>query len=328
TEITRNVPGSSSAGRARMRPWRAIHSIVPYRPRPSQSARCASSSARSMPVMPQRWKPPSRASSRIREARAAGSDAPAAGPGVVAGAGDGSTMRPSIESAGMPAPDRLYSTHALRELEARGIADAGDPRALMVRAGQAAWRAVLERWPGARRLLVACGPGDNGGDGYELAHNALRSGREVQVVQLGDAGGSRAAREAWAEAGGTVVPAGEELPGADVIVDALFGIGLSRPLEGGAAALVRGINGHPAPVLALDVPSGVDADTGHAAGAAVAADHTIEFLAPKVGLRTGAARDLAGTLSLADLQVPPDGVDPSAERLDADDLARWLPPRR
>src|SRR5690606_22614447 len=132
-----------------MRPWRAIHSIVPYRPRPSQSARSASSSDRPLPGMPQRWAPPSRASPRNR----------------VAGAGDGSTMRPSIESAGMPAPDRLYSTHALRELEARGIADAGDPRALMVRAGQAAWRAVLERWPGARRLLVACGPGDNGGDG-------------------------------------------------------------------------------------------------------------------------------------------------------------------
>ena len=231
----------------------------------------------------------------------------------------------------MPAPDRLYSTHALRELEARGISDAGDPRALMVRAGQAGWRAVLEHWPGARRLLVACGPGDNGGDGYELALNALRSGREVQVVQLGDAGGSRAARaarEAWAEAGGTVMPADEELAGADVIVDALFGIGLSRPLEGDAAALVRAINGHPAPVLALDVPSGVDADTGHAAGVAVAADHTIEFIAPKAGLRTGTARDLAGTLSLADLQVPPGSVDPSAERLGADDLARWLPPRR
>src|SRR5690606_32621626 len=146
-------------------------------------------------------------------------------------------------------------------------------RALMVRAGQAGWRAVLEHWPGARRLLVACGPGDNGGDGSELALNAPRAGREVQVVQLGEGGGSRAARaarEAWAEAGGTIAPDGEELPGTDVIVDALFGIGLSRPLEGGAAALVRAINGHPAPVLALDVPSGVDADTGHAAGAAIA----------------------------------------------------------
>ncbi|KGO97482.1 NAD(P)H-hydrate epimerase, partial [Novilysobacter defluvii] len=139
---------------------------------------------------------------------------------------------------------------------------------------------------------------------------------------------ARAAREAWAEAGGTVVPAGEKLPAADVIVDALFGIGLSRPLEGAAAALVRAINGHPAPVLALDVPSGVDADTGHATGIAIDADHTLEFLAPKAGLRTGAARDLAGTLSLADLQVPSAGVDASAERLNADDLARWLLPRR
>ena len=232
----------------------------------------------------------------------------------------------------MPAPDCLYSTQALRELEARGTADAGDPRALMVRAGQAAWCTVLDRWPGTRRLLVACGPGDNGGDGHELALNALRSGREVQVVRLGDGGdGSRvagAARAAWTEAGGTTLAAGDALPGADLVVDALFGIGLSRPLEGEAAALVHAINAHPAPVLALDVPSGVDADTGHAAGAAVVADHTLEFIAPKAGLRTGAARDFTGTLSLADLQVPPGGVDAAAEQLDSGSLARWLAPRR
>ena len=233
----------------------------------------------------------------------------------------------------MPAPDRLYSIQALRELEARGVADAGDPRALMVRAGQAAWRTVLGHWPAARRLVVACGPGDNGGDGYELALNALRSGREVQVVQLGDgSGGSRAAhaaRAAWKDAGGTTRRCGEApLPEADLLVDAVFGIGLSRPPEGRAADLLRAINAHPAPVLALDVPSGVDAGTGHAAGAAVDADHTVEFIAAKAGLRTGAATDLAGTLSLAALQVPPGDVAAAAERLDAGDLPRWLRPRR
>lgn len=232
----------------------------------------------------------------------------------------------------MQAPDSLYPIQALRELEARGIAAAGDPRALMRRAGQAAWRTALEHWPDAGRLLVACGPGDNGGDGYELALQALQSGREVQVVRLGDGNGgsmaARAARSAWEQAGGTNVPAGQALPAADLVVDALFGIGLSRALDGEAAALVRAINAHPAPVLALDVPSGVDARTGHAAGVAIVADHTVEFIAPKAGLRTGAARELVGTPSLARLQVPADGVAPVAERLLPADLARWLRPRR
>lgn len=229
----------------------------------------------------------------------------------------------------------LYSIQAVRVLEAHGIAAAGDPRALMVRAGQAGWRTALEHWPAARRVLVVCGPGDNGGDGYELALNALRSGRQVQVVQLdGASGGSiaaRAAREAWRGAGGSVLGSAGELPEADLVVDALFGIGLSRPPDGAAARLVAAINDQPAPVLALDVPSGVDAGTGNAAGVAVTAAHTLEFIAPKAGLRTGAARDLTGTISLARLQADGDHEDtaPAAERLGAaDGLARWLRPRR
>jgi len=233
----------------------------------------------------------------------------------------------------MPAPDFLYSIPALRELEARGSAAAGDPRALMVRAGQAAWRTALEHWPGARRLLVVCGPGNNGGDGFELARNALRAGRQVTVLQWGSrelAGAAAAARAGWEQDGGETLRAGEELPEADLLVDALFGIGLSRAPEGAAERLVRAINRHPAPVLALDVPSGLDAGSGHAPGVAVMAEHTVEFIAPKAGMRTGAARDLTGSLSLADLQVTvdPQALSPAAECMDAEYLRRWLGPRR
>src|SRR5690606_30205435 len=113
--------------------------------------------ARSTPVMPQRWKPASRASSRIRAASRAGSALVLSASAV---AEDRLTMPASIESAPMPAPDFLYSVPTLRELEARGTAAAGDPRALMVRAGQAGWRTALEHWPAAHRLLVVCGPGN------------------------------------------------------------------------------------------------------------------------------------------------------------------------
>src|SRR5690606_1566475 len=203
--------------------------------------------------------PASSASLRMRVASAAGS-APAGS--ASRGAGDRSTMPPSIESASMPAPDFLYSIPALRELEARGSAAAGDPRALMVRAGQAAWRTAREHGPGARRRLGVGGPGNNGGDGFELARNALRAGRQVTVLQWGSrelAGAAAAARAGWEQDGGETLRAGEELPEADLLVDALFGIGLSRAPEGAAERLVRAINRHPAPVLALDVPSGLDA---------------------------------------------------------------------
>src|SRR5690606_1579666 len=127
-------------------------------------------------------------------------------------------------------------------------------RALMVRAGQAGWRTALEHWPAAHRLLVVCGPGNNGGDGYEVARNALRSGRLVEVLHWGRvpaSGPAAAARAAWKEAGGATIEARDELPEADLVIDALFGIGLSRAPEGEAARLVRAINRHPAPVLSL-----------------------------------------------------------------------------
>src|SRR5690606_34928088 len=123
------------------------------------------------------------------------------------------------------------------------------------------------------------------------------------------------------------------LPHAEVLVDALFGIGLTRAPETVAAELVTTINGHPAPVLALDVPSGVDAVTGGVPGVAVIADATLEFIAAKAGLRTGPARDCTGELQVTDLELAFDqrlwaGITPSAEWLRTADLSRWLQPRQ
>lgn len=229
----------------------------------------------------------------------------------------------------------LYDVAAVRAIETQATARSGDGSALMQRAGQGAWRTLLDRWPAAGPLLVACGPGNNGGDGYVLARHARQSGREVMVVHAaGHAPRSELARQACAAyvaAGGRVVEfGGEGLPAADLVVDALFGIGLERAPDEVAAALIAAINRHPAPVFALDVPSGIDASRGSAPGGAVAAALTLEFIAPKAALRTGAARDLAGVL-----QVDALGLDPSrfqmpaaAECLQPVDLRRWLSPRR
>lgn len=227
----------------------------------------------------------------------------------------------------------LYDAAALRAVEARAAAEFGDAFELMRRAGAAAWRELLRRWPSAQRILVVCGPGNNGGDGYVMAAHAQAAGRQVRVLRLdAHAPRSELARRAaadYANAGGRSEIFGGGALSADVVVDALFGIGLSRAPEREAAVLIKAINTQSSPVLALDVPSGVDADSGSAHAPAVVADGTIEFIARKIGLSTGAALDYVGERALADLQLGADAfiAAPVAHAVQAADLARWLRPR-
>ena len=234
-----------------------------------------------------------------------------------------------------PFASTLYGAAALREVEARAATALGDAFELMRRAGQAAWRELLRQWPQAQRIVVVCGPGNNGGDGYVLARHAHESGRQVRVVRLpGHAPQGELARRAeheYATSGGAVSSFEQEFPPADVVVDALFGIGLSRPPDDTTAVIIEAMNAQAAPIFALDVPSGVDADRGASYQPAVIATRTIEFMACKAGLRTGAALDHAGATSLAALDLPAstfDGSRAAALRLSAMDLSRWLPPRR
>lgn len=252
-------------------------------------------------------------------------------------------MSPAAESSpsgsAAAAPLRgLFDAAGLRAIETAASAELGDPYALMRRAGEAAWRELLHHWPRAFHLLVVCGPGNNGGDGYVLATQALLSGRQAQVLRLpGHAPRGELAQRAaaaYAAAGGAVVEFDDGQDKieakAELIVDALFGIGLSRAPDAGSAALIEAINAHAAPVFALDAPSGVDADRGHAYPSAVFALRTLEFIAPKTGLRTGAALDHCGALSLACLDLPATlyRIPEVAHGLRAEDLPRWLSPRR
>lgn len=233
--------------------------------------------------------------------------------------------------------DALHDAAAMREVEARAAHALGDAFELMARAGRAAWRELLTHWPQAQRIVVACGPGNNGGDGYVLARHARQSGRQVTVVHLpGQAPRSELARRAaqdYFAVGGAVdlFEGAPRLADADVVVDALFGIGLSREPDEATQALIAAINAQPAPVLALDVPSGIDADRGCVIGNAVVATRTIEFMACKAGLRTGMSLDHAGALSLATLEIKAewfDGIAARARRLTPVALSRWLAPRR
>ncbi len=236
----------------------------------------------------------------------------------------------------MPGMIPLYDTAAARALDANATGlPGGDGYVLMQRAGQAAWQHLLQRWPQARRIVVACGPGNNGGDGYVLARLALQSRREVRVVHLREHVprtplAQRACTD-YVAAGGKVELFPEAAFDADVIVDALFGIGLSRAPDENSAALIDAINTQSAPVFALDVPSGLDADRGSAPGRAIIADATLQFIAAHVGLHSGDALEVAGDIALDDLDLPLAafyGVSPAAVLLGRRALENWLRPRR
>lgn len=202
---------------------------------------------------------------------------------------------------------------------------------LMRRAASAALRSLRRHWPQAQRIRVHCGPGNNGGDGFLLGVLAREAGLQVDMVALTPAshGDAAAARAAWAAAGGELHAADalDDLPEPELQVDALYGIGLNRAPEPAVAELIERINRSGVPVLALDVPSGLVADSGRCPGAAIHADITVTFIADKRGLHTGRAADHVGVLELATLGVPASAfahVPPDARLLAADSL----PPRQ
>jgi ADP-dependent NAD(P)H-hydrate dehydratase / NAD(P)H-hydrate epimerase len=224
----------------------------------------------------------------------------------------------------------LYDSQTLRSIEASAAVALGDAYTLMQRAGQAGWRQLLATWPQAQRIVVICGGGNNGGDGYLLAMHALQGGRVTEVVRLTAPRSALAQRAciAFEAAGGRCVGFPGTLPTADVVVDALFGIGLVDAPDAAAAALIAAVNAGDGPVLSLDVPSGVDADRGAVRGAAVRATVTLQFLGPHAGLLTGAAIDYRGHREVAALDCAPGDDAASARALHEDALAGWLQPRQ
>ena len=235
-------------------------------------------------------------------------------------------------------PTAVYTAAQVRALDQVGIEVFGIPAfELMTRAGDAAFAALRRHWPAARELLVFCGAGSNGGDGYLVARRAHEHGMSVRVVAVSDPRHLRgAAAEAWAAcaSAGVVILTWptflEDDVVPDVIVDALLGTGLDRDLDAVYTAAVTFINETRAPVLALDIPSGLDADSGLVRGAAVRADVTITFVGLKQGLFLGVAPDFCGTLEFADLGIPTAtavGIKPALRRLTAADLAAALTPR-
>ncbi|MBA3041961.1 MAG: NAD(P)H-hydrate dehydratase [Alphaproteobacteria bacterium] len=181
-----------------------------------------------------------------------------------------------------------------------------DSFGLMEKAGQAVAAAALGLLPGAQRFVVLCGPGNNGGDGYVAARALADAGAEVAVFRLGDP--ARLKGDA-ATAFARCAIAGETLENyqprsADAIIDAIFGAGLDRPVPDAVAAVIDKVGASGLPVIAVDLPSGLDGRTGRVLGAAFEACHTVTFMARKPGHVLMPGRRLCGSVEVYDIGIP------------------------
>lgn len=206
---------------------------------------------------------------------------------------------------------------------------------LMLRAGEAAFNVAQAQFPDARSWLVLCGHGNNGGDGYVIARLAAAAGIQVTLLTLKSSKSlpeeATQARDAWLNAGGVIHAEDVLWPDdIDLIIDGLLGTGLTSAPRDNVASLIERANAYPAPLLALDIPSGLNAQTGATPGAVIQARHTVTFIVLKPGLLTGKARDVVGQLHHHALGLDAwlNGQESPIARFDASQLPEWFTPRR
>ena len=203
---------------------------------------------------------------------------------------------------------QLYTAEQTRELDRLAIEQGTSGYELMNRAGQAVLDRIVEQWPDARQLAVFCGAGNNAGDGYVVARLASQRGMLANVYYLAEPEQlSGEAMQAWEDCKQQEVTIEPFVSGmhrdTDIVVDALIGTGLQRPLANHWLQAVDCMNVSPWPVVAVDIPSGINADTGQVMGAAVRADVTVSFIGLNRGLFTGDAPEYTGKVIYADLEV-------------------------
>jgi hydroxyethylthiazole kinase-like uncharacterized protein yjeF len=232
----------------------------------------------------------------------------------------------------LPHATPIYLTADVRAIEA-AVATAATPTLLMERAGLAAAELARDVCGGSGKpVLVLAGPGNNGGDAFVLARHLQQWYFKVMVVYAGDekklSAEAASALRAWRAAGGKIADALPPTQGWGLAVDGLFGIGLERDVAGRYAEWIAAINRVDAPVLAIDVPSGLHSDTGRVMGCAVRAAHTITFIALKPGLLTLDGPDHCGEIHLRTLDVDTQALRPTRGfLLGRDILAKVVKPR-
>lgn len=200
----------------------------------------------------------------------------------------------------------ILTPDEMAEADRRMIAAGSPGIELMERAGAAVARVAAERADGGRRIAVVCGPGNNGGDGFVAARLLQEQGFDVRLSLLGAREKliGDAAIAAWRWRGKVEAFGTNALANSDLIIDALFGAGLSRNLTGDAKRAVEAINATGVPVVAVDLPSGIDGKSGQVRGAAVRAMHTVTFCRMKPAHLLMPGRIHAGKVTVADIGIP------------------------
>ncbi|EJC72673.1 yjeF-like protein [Rhizobium leguminosarum bv. trifolii WSM2012] len=202
--------------------------------------------------------------------------------------------------------DLLLTPAEMAAVDAAAAASGIDSFGLMERAGAAVAAAALRLHPGARRFVVLCGPGNNGGDAYVAARHLQEGGAAVAVLHFGDP--SRLKGDAARAHAGCALQ-GQELhlyspESGDVVIDGLFGAGLGRDVPAEVRAVIERVAEAGLPVLAIDLPSGLDGRTGRVLGAAFKAQNTITFMTRKPGHLLMPGRELCGELEVFDIGIP------------------------
>jgi len=234
-------------------------------------------------------------------------------------------------------PHSIYSVAGVRQVDRAAIDGLGIAGyTLMTSAAMEVLNEAFSFFPEAKRWQIFCGAGNNGGDGYVLARLAAQQGVVVSVIAVtppdklkGDA--ATAYGDFVADGGVVMAWDGAPDPHADLIVDALLGSGLMRDVEGQLADHVDAINSHASPVLAIDIPSGLDGDSGAIRGTVVRADLTVTFVGLKTGLFLHDGPDCVGELRFSDLQIPGkcyDDAEVLLRRIDYDTFLCELPARK
>lgn len=239
----------------------------------------------------------------------------------------------------IPVKNRLLTAAEMARVDAHAIEKLGIPGIVLM---EQAGRAVADRcraWlPAPNRVVVLCGPGNNGGDGFVVARRLLETGATIQVFALGDKakikGDARTNLEIWQRLGQTIEPFGDgaltAISAADLVVDAMLGTGARGSLRGDFRTATQAINRSDAVVVAVDLPTGLDADSGTIDPDTVRADETVTFGARKIGLLFHPGKSCTGTLTVADIGFPTaafDAVTNTTFVLDADFIAGLLPQR-
>jgi NAD(P)H-hydrate epimerase len=218
----------------------------------------------------------------------------------------------------------LLTCSEMAAADAATIAAGIPGRNLMEAAGRAVATAILQRYP-RQPVAVLCGPGNNGGDGFVAARRLLAAGWPVRLALLGETRDLQG-DAAWAASGWTGPVTGlspDVLDGHPIVVDALFGAGLRRPIEGKVAELIDRLNGQGARVIAVDVPSGMHGDSGQVLGCAPAAELTVTFFRAKPGHYSANGLSLCGELLVADIGIAETVLEGIAPRLWRNEPALW-----